>query len=327
MIDYVYESVLADEIDKYLSLLGAAGRGILKIRGSLRSFDRFLVNNGLTHKAVDAGTVSAWIKERNVSPRTNALRIGHMRGFCKYLISLGIEAGWPEAQKVPDNYVPYIFSDSEIERIITIADNLDVRKTVTRSTMIFPVLLRILYGCGLRLGEGLSIQWKDVDFENGVIFIPKAKNRKQRFVPMDVSLTELLTLYREMTRFDGICDDYLFESSSNPGRPFRGNTFYEWFMKTIDAAGICYAKQHRTERGPCPHCLRHYFTLKSFLKSEDDGRRFEDTYPFLAAYLGHDGVKELESYLRSSHSVYTSSHKSVDAEIGHLFPEVDFDED
>jgi integrase len=326
-MSYVYGSVFSDEIYRYLDLLRAAGRYIYQIQSTLRSFDKFLVGNELSRKIIESETVSAWIKSRNVSMRTKASKIGDVKGFSKYLISLGIEASLPEIPKVPDNYVPYIFSDSEMERIIMVADNIEAGKAVTRSAMIFPILLRVLYGCGLRLGEGRSLRWRDVDLENGVLFIPEAKNRKQRFVPMDSSLNDLLILYREMTRFDGICDDYLFESNFNPGEPFRNNSFYEWFMKALDAAGVHYAKQHRRERGPCPHCLRHYFTLKSFLKSDNEGRRFEDTSPFLAAYLGHDSIKELEAYLRSNHSVYIHSHQRVDAAIGHLFPEVDFDED
>jgi len=324
---YVYGSVFADEINRYLNLLRAAGRYIYQTQSSLRSLDKFLISSGLTQKVLAADEISAWIKTRNISTRTKAHNISNVKGFAKYLISLGIEVSWPETPKVPEDYVPYIFSDSEMERILTAADSLEAGKAVTRSAKIFPILLRVLYGCGLRLGEGLSIRWGDVDLENSVLFIPEAKNRKQRFVPMDSTLTDLLSMYCKMTRFDGICGDYLFESNFNPGEPFRNNSFYDWFMNVLNAAGIRYAKQHRRERGPCPHCLRHYFTLKSFLKSEKDGRRFEDTAPFLAAYLGHDSVKDLESYLCSNHSVYIHSHQRVDAAIGHLFPEVDFDED
>jgi integrase len=139
-------------------------------------------------------------------------------------------------------------------------------------------------------------------------------------------LAEVFSRCSEQGFGDGICKDYLFESNFQPGEPFRNNTFYEWFMGAINAAGISYAKHNRREHGPCPHCLRHCFTLKSFLKSENEGRRYEDTAPFLAAYLGHDSSKDTEAYLRSNHTVYTQSHQRVDAAIGHLFPEVSFDE-
>lgn len=111
----------------------------------------------------------------------------------------------------------------------------------------------------LRLGEGLALRWKDIDLDSGILTITKAKNKKQRFVPMDESLTNLLIDYRKVTRFDGICEDYLFESFCNPGHPLRKNTFTEWFARVRRSVGITYAKTHPQERGPCPHCLRHCF--------------------------------------------------------------------
>ena len=171
------------------------------------------------------------------------------------------------------------------------------------------------------------LRWKDVDLENGVLTIRKSKNLKQRFVPMDDSMTILLRNYRAMTRIDGICADYLFESERNPGVPYANRTFEEWFAQVLAAAGIRYAKTHWRERGPCPHCIRHCFTLKSFHKSEDEGRRFEDTASFLAAYLGHDSPRETEAYLSSNHTLYRKSHQRVSAALGHLFPEVNFNEE
>lgn len=321
---YIFKSVLATEMNQYLNLLHENGRYIYQVQSSLKDLDKYLDANNFTQKILSAETISSWLKTRNVSAKTKIKNLSHMRGFSKYLISLKIEASYPEAYKFQNDYIPYVFSDVEIDRIIEAADNFEARKKLTRSVLIFPVLLRILYGCGLRLSEGRSLRWKDVDLENGILTITEAKNLKQRFVPMDDSLTIVLKNYREMTQVDGICSDYLFESELHPSKPFKNNTFYEWFLKVLKAADINYAKRNNRKRGPCPHCLRHCFTLKSFLKSESEGRRFEDTAPFLAAYLGHDSVKETDAYLRSNHSIYTQSHQRVNAAIEHLFPEVNF---
>lgn len=323
-MSYVLASVFSSEMNSYLNLLREAGRYINRIQSSLRSLDRYLADNGPSQEKLDAVTVSSWIMTREVSARTKIQDIINVKGFAKYLVSLGFEADCPETPKTRSSYVPYIFSDAELERIFSAADNFEPGKKAARSSLAFPVLLRLLYGCGLRLGEGRSLRWKDIDLESGVLTIREAKNQKQRFVPMDDSVTKLLKSYNAMTQADGICEDYLFESNCNPGEPFRNNSFYDWFSRVLEAAGIHYEKRSRNERGPCPHCLRHCFTLKSFLKSESEGRHFEDTAPFLASYLGHDSPKETEAYLRSNHTVYTQSHKRVDSAIGHLFPEVNF---
>ena len=321
---YIYKSVLASEMNQYLDLLNETGKYIYQVQSSLRDLDKYLYTNKFMNKSLCAETISSWLKTRNVSAKTKIKNISHMRGFTKFLTSLKIEASYPDSYKFQNDYIPYLFSDVEIDKIIESADNFEVRGKLTRSVLIFPILLRILYGCGLRLGEGRSLRWKDVDLENGILTIMEAKNKKQRFVPMNNTLTNILKDYKEMMQFDCICNDYLFESNLHPGKPFKNNTFYEWFSRVLKSADINYAKKNNRNRGPCAHCLRHYFTLKSFLKSEIEGRKFEDTSPFLAAYLGHDSFKETDAYLSSSHSIYTKSHQRVSGAIEHLFPEVNF---
>jgi integrase/recombinase XerD len=323
---YVYESTLAEEMNSYLQLLYNNGKYIYQVQSSLRSLDKYLVTTNYTDKSLPADSISSWLKNRDVSARTKIKNLSHMRGFTKYLSSLKIDANYPESYKYQTDYIPYLFTDVEIKRIIEAADNFKARKRFSQSILIFPILLRILLGCGLRLGEGLTLHWKDIDLENGILVIRTSKNLKQRFVPMDNTLTNVLRIYKEMTRVDNICNDYLFESNFQPGTPFKNNTFYTWFIRVLQTVDISYVKQNNRKRGPCPHCLRHYFTFKSFLKSEREGRKFDDTAPFLAAYLGHDSIKETEAYLSSNYTVYINSHKRVDAELGCLFPEVNFNE-
>jgi integrase len=212
-------------------------------------------------------------------------------------------------------------------RIVSVADNSYSGIRPDRSSQIFPVFLRILYGCGLRVSEGISIRWTDIDLEKGIITVRKSKNFKQRIVPMSQSLTRLLLLYKDMTQCENICNDYLFESSFHNGKPFKRYSFYKWFSKILKKANIHYSRKTRYDRGPCPHSLRHTFVLRSFLKSENEGRKFEDTSPFLSAYLGHDGIRETDKYLNASHLTYVDSHKRVNDYIGNLIPEVYFDED
>jgi integrase len=325
-VGYEFKSVFAAEMNNYLFLLREVRGYIAKVQSVLRSLDKYLTANDFTQKSLNEETISAWQKTRDVSTRTKSDDISHLRGFTKYLTSLGIEANCPESPKVQREYIPYVFSDIEMERIIKAADNFEACTRPKRSAWAFPFLLRILYGCGLRLGEGRSLRWKDINLEIGLITIRESKNFKQRFVPMDETLTAILSNYREFTKLNGICDDLVFESDWNPGYPFKNNTFYEWFRRVLNAAGIHYTKANNRKRGPCPHCLRHCFTMNSFLQSESEGRRFEDTAPFLAAYLEHDSAIETEAYLRSHHSVYTQSHRRVDVAIGYLFPEVNFNE-
>lgn len=94
-------------------------------------------------------------------------------------------------------YIPYTFTDEEFRAIIHAADEfLGNRRGSTKSSRVFPMLLRMLYGCGLRLGEALALRWENVDLGAGILHIKKAKNNKERDVPMDPSLTSLLETYK-----------------------------------------------------------------------------------------------------------------------------------
>jgi integrase len=73
------------------------------------------------------------------------------------------------------------------------------------------------------------------------------------------------------------------------------------------------------------HTLRHYFTFKSFLKSEAEGRSIDETAPVLSAYLGHETFHSTERYLTCDYTLYTDSQEKVYAVIESLFPEVSFE--
>ena len=323
---YSYASVLAKEIVGYLKLQADIGRKIQGTQSVMRGLDRYLVSINLAQKSLPADIVSDWLKTQTISSSTRFDHLSKIKGFTKYLLSLEIPASYPEHPLWRRYYVPYVFSDDEIGQLFDVADSLDVGNSMTRSKLVFPFLLRILYGCGLRLGECLSIRWKDVDLDREIITIREAKNLKQRFVPMDGSLTETLKSYRSFVSQRRICADYLFESEINPGTPYRQNTFSRWFRQLLEKTDIKHIKPSEAERGICPHCIRHTFTLKSFLEQEDRHERYEDYAPYLAAFLGHDGPMETEEYLRSNYAVYTKTHQRVNAAIENLFPEVCFDE-
>jgi integrase len=322
------KSILAVEINNYLELLHAAGRYVDKIKSSLKGLDCYLAEHNYKEKAITEDIITSWMAGKAVKNVTKAGILSNVKGFARYLYSLNIRLDVPEYPVANSDYVPYLFSKKEFKKMISVADNFGFGTIrPIRAAKVFPVLLRILYGCGLRLGEGLSLKWEDIDLDRNIIFIRKSKNMKQRFVPMSNSLAQLLIQYKEKVQNENICKDYLFESNYGSGKPFKNNSFYEWFIKVLETSKICYFRQTRIKRGACPHCLRHTFVLHSFLKSESEGRKFEDTSAFLSAYLGHDSTKDTDRYLRASHTVYADSHRRINDYTGNLIPKINFDED
>jgi integrase len=184
-----------------------------------------------------------------------------------------------------------------------------------------PFLLRLLYGCGLRLGEALSLKWADIDLENAVINIRFAKNMKQRIAPMTNSLNELCRLYRVSGLTFGESGTYLF--SNKKGGHYSPLYVWNLFAEILETAGIGLARGIKGGRGPCLHCLRHLFVFHSFAKMESEGYPFIDSAPYLSTYLGHSSIMGTdEYYLRFSYEIYKDAHELVNNYTQGVFPEV-----
>lgn len=54
------------------------------------------------------------------------------------------------------------------------------------------LMLRLLYGCGLRISEGLRLRVKDVDFENDCVWVRDGKGGKDRCLSMPENLKDEL---------------------------------------------------------------------------------------------------------------------------------------
>ena len=207
----LFTSILATEMTGYLNLVSETGKGITPVKSLFKSLDQYLNEHHHLEKTLPEEVVSAWLATKQVKSSTKAGNVSCIKGFVQYLVSLGLEASAPEPPKVRHDYVPYVFSDDEWMRIVSEADNSCSGLSHGQSSLIFPVLLRILYGCGLRVSEVLSIRWTDIDLKTGIITVQKSKNLKQRLVPMNLSLTGLLLLYKDMTHKAYICIAFLFE--------------------------------------------------------------------------------------------------------------------
>lgn len=321
-----YSSILADEMFEYLKLLESAGKTLPSYKVTFKSLDAYLLKNAVGEKILSEEIVTGWLRSLKCKPTTKNGRIGHMRQFVRYLSALEIPAYEPEPLKAHSDFIAYTFTDDEFAAIIAAADNFAAVKSRSNSTSyVFPVLLRILYGCGLRLGEALKLRWGDIDFKRDVIIISKAKNLKQRLVPMSGSLARVLKSYQRRQLADNPNAELLFESNQKHGEPYLDWTFRNWFLTILEHAAIANHRKAPFDRAISPHTLRHYFTYKSFLQSESNGRSLEETAPFLATYLGHDSFQGTEKYLTTNYTVYETSQKRMNESIGGLFPEVTFE--
>ena len=320
-MDIMFKSILKAELASFmtfikLSIVDKTYKAYLR---TLVDFDAFLYAEGLSEKKIEAEQISRWLDGFTVHISTKKGKLSHVKRLSDYLFTLGIQLDLPELPRKTTDFKPYVFSNDEMARIFEAVDDLILEKPKSRIAAEFPLLLRILYGCGLRLGEAISLSWDNIDFSAGVITVKVAKNQKQRIVPMCEELTGILRLYRMAPCFDAQDHGPIFKK--NNGQPRTAGAYWSIFDKILSELGI---KNHQTaqygSRGPCIHCLRHTFTLHSLLKAESEGRDFMGTVPFLSTYLGHAGLMGTDKYLNARHELYTEAHKVIADYTCDIFP-------
>ena len=122
----MFNSSFAREMTDYLELRTAvlSASSASNDRRVLLLLDQYLVLSGFQGKELTEDILSAWSKTLSGKSKTVKEKLAVVRGFGKYLNTLGHQSFLPTLPKVKSDYIPYIFSDEEIVSIFHYADNL-----------------------------------------------------------------------------------------------------------------------------------------------------------------------------------------------------------
>ena len=137
------------------------------------------------------------------------------------------------------------------------------------------LMISMLYGSGIRVGELVRLRIRDIDFPSLSIKIVNAKQNKDRITVFSESLAEDL---KALVQGRG-GNEYVFETMYR--KPYARRTVQAVFDKAVKASGI---QKHAS----C-HTLRHSFAT-SLLGNGIDIRAIRDL-------LGHRSVKTTMIYL------------------------------
>jgi integrase len=308
-----------DLIDEFVGFKRAAGYKYNAEPGLLRRFDKHLKEQGVVTAVLDENIIDLWCRQKEYESRsTLSGRVSVIRQFGIYLSGLGYQASIPEPVRKAKNehFIPYIFSHDEIGRIFKVIDALPKDKCGNSDT-VYPVLFRVLYGCGLRIGEALSLKIKDVDLERGIISIKNAKYDKKRLVPMSENLTSVCRKYSK-DFLAGFSGDEFFFRKKHGGTRGKG-TVNKRFRKTMWQCGISYMGRGK---GPRLHDVRHTFCCHSIKQMSDNDIDLYCSLPILSAYVGHSTIRATERYLRLSRDIYPEIVSRIELFSGSIYPEV-----
>lgn len=321
--EYHFNSVFSESIREFLDFHEALGEKTVVSGNTLRQFDRFCCECDISQPVLTSELVGNWLATKaGEKASTHGHRISVMNCFRKHLLSKGVEVEWepvPGFTSLTQRYVPYIYTKEEIAKILKNADSLPKPSGNSQFHLVFPAVIRVLYGCGLRVSEALSLRVRDVDLKNGFLTIHNAKFDKSRRIPVSESL---LTYLRDYQNSNAILigndeDGFFFPNAYR--ECYSQRTMYDKFREVLWKSGIPHQGKGK---GPRVHDLRHTFSVHALQQIVEQGKDIYVALTTLMVYLGHSKISATEYYLRLTAEMFPDFLQKADAVCGKAIPEV-----
>lgn len=138
----------------------------------LRRFARFCIQHG---KAPDSRQARAFLEhlvlDRKVSASTQRQALNALAWFFEHLLEQPLDLGSFMRSSKPRR-LPVVLSREEVQRLLN------------ELTGMHRLLATLMYGAGLRLMEVLRLRVQDIDFDQRIITVRRAKGDKDRIVPL-----------------------------------------------------------------------------------------------------------------------------------------------
>ena len=321
MTNYSY-GILDNQIRGFIDEKHRFGYRYSNQESMLRSFLNFLEDNTLT-PVVSESSVMSWLETCD-NPENRNYRISLLRQFALYLNRIGETAyviPTTYHSLVHKNFCPYIYSKKELAMLFGVADNYGKFGRTPFSERSFPLILRMLYGCGLRISEALSLKYKHVDLVDGILIIKDTKFFKDRQVPMHKNLTKRCCEYFEKNIILLSPNDYFFPSGKN--KRISNDTYYRYFRALLDLSGI--RPKNACGKGPRIHDLRHTFAVHNLKQLDEAGYDMNTVLPILATYMGHTTYVGTGAYLHLTSELYPQIIDTVEKTYVDLLPQGGFE--
>lgn len=314
-----YQGVYAPFIEQYIVFKKNLGYKFVDAEYTYAIFDRFSIEQELTNIGITKEVADKWaLKRLNESDSTRYRRIMYLIQLANFLN----EAGYPSyIPKLPGTYkstfTPYIFSQKQLQSIFKACDTLESKGNMNSSHNVIPILFRVLYGTGIRIGEAIALKNKDVHLKERYFIIRDSKNGQERMVPLTESLARVCEQYRRS--LPGPCEPEHYFFVKLNGQKCSAGAIYEWFRKVLRIAGISHGgKGH----GPRLHDFRHAFSVYSLVQMAKSGLDLYYSLPVLSAYLGHQSLEATDRYVRLTSDLYPDLLSDVNTICAYVFPEV-----
>ena len=315
----IYYSVFGPCIMQFIELKNSLGYKYKDAGYALSSFDRLASEKDVFEIAITKELSDEYCEKRpNESEKTRYNRIQLLSQFARFLCDLGFRSYIPKLPRVKSTFTPYIFSRDEMQVIFRVCDDLAPSSRNHNSTVFaMPVLIRLLYGTGIRISEALYLSCSDINLHDKYLTLRNCKNGKDRMVPISDSLANTCNgylMYRNLSPSIRKDDRFFIKPD---GSPLSMYNVYKWFRKIIYTANISHGGRGH---GPRLHDLRHTFSVHSLASMSESELDLYYSLPLLSTYLGHQSLEATDSYVRLTAEMYPDLLKKTSDICSNVFP-------
>ncbi len=275
----------------YFNHLKALGRSLHTLKGvkyDLRRFVQFLGAEQILHiEDLTAEALSEYQQElafsltakgKPLSIRTQAQRLGVIKGFTRYLKDKDYLLHDPgqtlQLPKKPRRLPKVILSVMEVKKLLSAPDMRTNRGYRNR------IVLELLYDTAIRRAEVAGIRLADLDLAAGYILI-HGKGDKDRVVPVSLRVCELVQNYILMVRPSWVGEqDPGYLILNRWGSQMNGNGIWAVVKRCAHLAGI--------KKNVTTHTFRHTCATH-MLKNGAPVRHLQEM-------LGHESLESTQIY-------------------------------
>jgi len=273
--------VSRDLTKEYLSYLkvekGLAANSLESYARDLAKLKAWADKNGLDLLSLTRQELREWLIDlghTKLSENSKRRMISAMRGFYKFLLIDGHLTKNPaDNLDSPQKglYLPKFLNQAEIETLLAQPD------VSTETGLRDRAILELMYACGLRVSEAVTLTMKDVDLDSGIL-TTTGKGSKTRRVPVGSSAVEWLKTYLVVRRRkENVEIQNLFVTPL--GKPLNRQIIYDFVREYAEKCGL---------KGVSPHTLRHSFATH-LIQNRADIRSVQQM-------LGHSDISTTQIY-------------------------------
>ena len=279
-------TLIENFLDYYWLSSGASQNTLSAYQSDLKLFSKWL-NGDLAH--INSNHINDYFKHRQLSAATQSRILTCLRIFYQYLITQQLIKNNPTAKlhhPKQTQKLPVFLNIEEVDRLLNTPDKNTIFGLRDRA------MLELLYSCGLRVSELITLDYHNINLNEEYIRI-HGKGNKERLLPMGEVAIDYLDTYEKKARpfllKSGQTDHY-FLSNRGSGMS-RQNFFY-----IIKA----YAVKADIDKPLSPHTLRHAFATHLVQQGAD--------LRSVQLMLGHSDISTTQIYTHIQNVQLKSQH-------------------